>query len=323
MRPTRQQPSSVWGSPRPSRSKGAWIAWVFVAGLAALAGCGSEEARPGFTGERAWEYLVAQCDFGPRPPGSEAHDRTVDFIVDRLKECGAKVTLQRFKRGDPYADRTLTFTNIIGSYSPDRKKRVLLAAHYDTRPWADREDTDSLRALPILGANDGASGVAVLLEIADMLAVKTPAGLGVDLVFFDGEDYGKEGELDHYLIGSRHFAANLGGYRPACAIVLDMVGAEGALILQEGNSLGGARELTEEVFRRAAALGLDVFAARTGDSIYDDHIPLLLAGIPAVDLIGFPYEYWHTLEDTPDKCSKETLRQVGVLVADILYNFSF
>jgi glutaminyl-peptide cyclotransferase len=233
------------------------------------------------------------------------------------------VKLQRFKRGDPYADRTMTFTNVIGSFAPDRKKRVLLAAHYDTRPWADREDADSLRARPIIGANDGASGVAVLLEVADMLAEKVPRGLGIDLVFFDGEDYGKEGDLEHYLIGSRHFAADLGGYRPECAIVLDMVGAADCRILQEGNSLGGAPELTRDVFRRAEALGLGVFVERAGDSIYDDHIPLLMAGIPALDLIGYPYAYWHTLKDTPDKCSRETLRQVGVLVADIVYNFSF
>jgi glutaminyl-peptide cyclotransferase len=323
MHPTRPLPSSGWDSPRPSRSRRSRSLWLSAVALALVVGCGSEEAQQEFTGDRAWQYLLSQCDIGPRPPGSAEHDRTVDFIVARLKECGAKVTLQRFKKGDPYADRTLTFTNIIGSYSPDRKKRILLAAHYDTRPWADREESDSLRAIPIMGANDGASGVAVLLEIADMLAVKTPTGVGIDLVFFDGEDYGKEGDLEHYLIGSRHFAANLGGYRPACAIVLDMVGAAGARILQEGNSLGGARELTEELYRRAATLGLDVFVDRRGDSIYDDHIPLLLAGIPTVDLIGFPYEYWHTLEDTPEKCSRETLRQVGVLVADVLYNFSF
>ncbi len=323
MRPTKQSRLCGWGSRRRSPSRGAGILCLVAVVLTGIVGCGSDEKQPEFTGEAAWRYLQEQCDFGPRPPGSAAHDNTIRFITDRLKECEADVTLQRFKRGDPYADGTMTFTNIIGSFAPDRKKRVLLAAHYDTRPWADREDTDSLRALPIVGANDGASGVAVLLEIADMLNAGMPKGLGVDLVYFDGEDYGKEGDLDHYLIGSRYFAANLGGYRPVCAILLDMVGAADAKILQEGNSMGGAAELTDEVFRRAETLGLDVFVARKGDSIYDDHIPLLMAGIPAVDLIGFPYAYWHTLEDTPERCSKETLRQVGVLVTDILYNFSF
>lgn len=233
------------------------------------------------------------------------------------------MSFQRFTRADPYGDRQLTFTNIIGSFAPDRKKRILLGAHYDTRPRADQEEADSLRGLPILGANDGASGVAVLLEIADLLAVKMPKGVGVDLVFFDGEDYGKESDLEHYLIGSKYFAANLGGYRPACAVIFDMVGAEDAEILQEGNSLAGAPELTAAIFRRARTLELGIFAERQGQFVYDDHIPLLLAGIPSVDLIDFPYTHWHTLEDTPDKCSVETLRQVGTLAADILYNFSF
>jgi len=233
------------------------------------------------------------------------------------------VTLQRFTRGDPYSDRSLVFTNIIGSFSADRKKRVLLGAHFDTRPWADREETDSLRSIPIVGANDGASGVAVLMEIADLLGAVMPKDIGVDLVFFDGEDYGKEGDLEHYLIGSKYFAANLGGYRPEFAIVLDMVGAADTRIQKEANSVAGAPEITDEIFRRAEALGLGNFVSGRGDAIYDDHIPLLLAGIPAVDLIGYPYPYWHTLADTQDKCSKESLRQVGVLVADILYNFSF
>lgn len=287
------------------------------------AGCGSQGGEASFTGQAARKYIDEQCRFGPRPPGTKAHDKTVRFIGTHLKDRGADVSFQRFTRDDPYGDRQITFTNIVGSFAPERKKRVLLGAHYDTRPRADQETSDSLRALPILGANDGASGVAVLLEIADLLAVKMPKGIGVDLVFFDGEDYGKEGDLEHYLIGSKYFAANLGGYRPVCVIVFDMVAAADAEILQEGNSLAGAPELTAEVFRRARMLDLGVFAERQGQFVYDDHIPLLLAGIPAVNLIGFPWEYWHTLEDTPEECSRESLRQVGVLVADILYNFSF
>ncbi len=287
-----------------------------------LASCaGGDEVE--FTGESAWRYLVAQCDFGPRPPGTAAHDSTVRFIAGQLQTRGAKVTFQRFERDDPYADRTLRFVNVVGSFSPAQKKRVLLAAHFDTRPWADQEKADSLHGYPIMGANDGASGVAVLLEIADLLSRKTPRGLGVDLVFFDGEDYGKEGDLEHYLIGSKHFAANLQTYRPVCGILLDMVGGTGAKIYQEGNSVSGAPELTEELFRRARELELDVFVPRRVQPIYDDHVPLLLAGIPTVDLIGLPYPYWHTLGDTPDKCSTDTLRQVGTLLVDFLYHSSF
>ncbi len=322
MHRTKPRRSSASDSPR--RSLFNLLAVVVPALLAtALSACGPDEKPVAFTGEAAHRYLVEQCRFGPRPPGTAAHDNTVRFISSHLKERGAEVTLQRFSRSDPYSDRSIMFTNIIGSFWTDRKKRVLLAAHFDTRPRADQEKEDSLKTRPIIGANDGASGVAVLLEIADLLAQKMPKGLGVDLVFFDGEDYGEEGDLEHYLLGSKYFAANLGGYRPACAILLDMVGADGAKFYQEGNSLAGATEFTTEIFRRAEALGLDAFTAEKGTFIYDDHIPLLLAGIPAVDLIGVPYPHWHTLGDTPDKCSTDTLREVGTLVADLLYNFSF
>jgi glutaminyl-peptide cyclotransferase len=296
---------------------------VFLIAAAIAGGCASGTKDAVFTGEPSKKYIEEQCRFGPRTPGSKAHDKEVRFISAHLKDCGADVTYQRFTRDDPYGEGTLTFTNIIGSFAPDRKKRVLLGAHYDTRPRADQEKADSLRSLPIPGANDGASGVAVLLEIADLLSVNMPKGLGVDLVFFDGEDYGKEADLEYYLLGSKYFAANLGGYRPACAIVLDMVCAADAEFLPEGNSRAGAPDLTAEVYRRARTLGLGVFHDGQGQFVYDDHIPLLLAGIPSVDIIDFPYTYWHTLEDAPDKCSVETLRQVGVLVADILYNFSF
>jgi hypothetical protein len=287
-----------------------------------MVGCSGDQPSE-FTGDAAWGYLTTQCDYGPRPPASAAHAKTIRFIAGHLKEQGANVSFQRFELADPYSDRTLELINIIGSFSPKATKRVLLAAHFDTRPWADQEKVDSLRTRPILGANDGASGVAVLLEIADIVGECPPEGLGVDLVFFDGEDYGKDSDLEYFLLGSKHFAANLGGYRPVCGILLDMIGSANAQIYQEGNSLAMAPELTLELFRRAEALGLGVFVAKRGQPVYDDHIPLLQAGIPMVDLIEFPYAYWHTLEDTPDKCSQETLRQVGVLLVDFLYNFSF
>ena len=291
--------------------------------VAALLPWGCAESRPPeFAGEAAWRYLHEQCEIGPRPPGTPAHDSTVVYIVDRLRAAGARVSLQRFEIDDPYRPGRLDLTNIIGSFAPETRKRVLLAAHYDTRPRADQETVDSLKTRPIVGANDAASGVAVLLEMGEILGARAPRGLGVDLVFFDGEDYGKEGDLEHYLLGSKYFAANLGGYRPEAGVLLDMVGAIGARIGQEGNSLAGAPELTADLFRRAKELGLDVFVARRVPPVYDDHVPLLQAGIPVVDFIGMPYRYWHTLADTPDKCSRDTLRQVGTLLVDFLYNRS-
>jgi len=247
----------------------------------------------------------------------------VRLIVDELESAGAKVTLQRFEVDDPYGDEPLPMINIIGSFDPDRTRRVMLAAHYDTRPWADQEDDKSLHSQPIIGANDGASGVAVLLQMAKMFSLRTPREIGVDLVFFDGEDYGREGDLDNYLIGSQYFASNLKGYRPECGILLDLVGAKDAVIRQEGYSLEMARMLCLELFTRASQMGLTVFVAEQNQAYYDDHIPLLRAGIPMVDLIGLPYPWWHTLGDTPDKCSEETLRQVGALISDFVYRYSW
>jgi Zn-dependent M28 family amino/carboxypeptidase len=242
------------------------------------------------------------------------------LIVDELRTAGAVVRLQRFEIEDPYGSGRLPLANIIGSFYPGEKRRFLLAAHYDTRPWADEDEDPDAHSQPILGANDGASGVAVLLEMAGILGSHRPKGLGVDLVFFDGEDYGRSGDTQHYLLGSKHFAANLGGYRPQGGILLDMVGARDARIGQEGTSLNHAPELTAKIFERAQRLGLDLFVAEPAEAIYDDHVPLLQAGIPVVDLIGWPYPFWHTLADTPDKCSQETLRSVGTLVADIVYD---
>jgi hypothetical protein len=282
------------------------------------------QERPAeFSGDAAWEYLLAQCEYGPRVPGSSAHDRTKSLIIGRLRASGARVSQQRFEIKDPYGASTIRLSNIIGSFYSEEKKRFLIAAHYDTRPWADQEDDEAEWTQPILGANDGASGVAVLLELADVLGRHRPKGLGGDLVFFDGEDYGKEGDVQYYLLGSKHFAANLAGYRPRCGVVLDMVGAEGAQIRQEGNSLALAPEFTDEIFRRAGQMELDTFVAERAEPIYDDHIPLLQAGIPTVDLIGLPYAHWHTLGDTPDKCSRETLEAVGTLVVDLIYRFPY
>jgi len=291
-----------------------------------LCSCSNHE-MPDFNADSAWNYLVMQCELGPRVPGSDAHAGAVDLIRGELEKNGWDVELQPFTLADPYGDGELHLINIIARLKPKLKKRVLLAAHYDTRPWADKEEQDSLKLKPIPGANDGASGVAVLLELARVIKNHPPAELGVDLVFFDGEDYGKSGDIDNYLLGSKYFASNLylqpGGYHPRCAILLDMVGAKDAKILQELNSIVNAPKLTKEIFARAERLNLGMFKARKGKAVYDDHVPLLRAGIKAVNLIDIDYKYWHTLADTPEKCSKDSLSQTGRLLIDFLYNSPF
>ena len=162
--------------------------------------------------------------WGPRLPNSAARDSVAAYLARTLEQYGAHVSLQHFDVDDPYGERTLHLVNVIASFDPGRGKRVMIAAHYDSRPRADRETIDSLRSLPVPGAVDGAAGAGVLLELGRMLGARMPAGIGVDLVFFDGEDYGEESDREYYLLGSKYFAANLDGYRPVSAILLDLVG---------------------------------------------------------------------------------------------------
>ena len=276
--------------------------------LAAFAGCGSGGV-PEFDSTSAFAFLEQQVDIGYRYPGSAEHKQLQKYLVDRLEEYGANVSLQPFEAVLTTGD-TLSLINIIGNFNMKAPKRIMLAAHYDTRPIADHDPDPANRDKPILGANDGASGVAVLLEIARLLGENEPS-VGVDIVLFDGEDYGEEGSAIDFCLGSAHFARRLRGYRPAAAIVIDMIGDSDLEIMMEGYSRAASPVLLGELFDIAETLGYEQFKRKKMGAIIDDHLPLIQAGLNAVDLIDFDYEYWHTLEDTPDKCSPESLEAVG------------
>jgi glutaminyl-peptide cyclotransferase len=294
---------------------------VFLA-ASLLPGLSCDRSHPGFDAGRAWTHLVEQVRFGPRVPGSAARDSVAVYITRILGAHGGDVSAQRFEFQDPYSERTIPLINVIANFYPQHRKRIMLAAHYDSRPWADEERVDSLRSQPVPGAHDGASGVAVLLEIGRLLGLRDP-GVGVDLVFFDGEDYGKSGDLEYYLLGSKHFVSTRVDYRPVCGVLLDMVAGNRSFIAREGYSRANAPELTDELFARAERLGLDFFRPIDAAAIYDDHVPFLKAGIDVVDLFGYEYPWWHTVDDVPKNCSRERLGQVGVLLADFLYDFPF
>jgi glutaminyl-peptide cyclotransferase len=276
--------------------------------LAAFAGCGAGGV-PEFDSASAFDFLEEQVDIGYRYPGSAEHKQLQKYLADRLEEFGANVSLQPFEAVLTTGD-TLSLINIIGNYNMKAPKRIMLAAHFDTRPFADRDPDPANRDKPILGANDGASGVAVLLEIARLLGENEPS-VGVDIVLFDGEDYGREGSAVDFCLGSAHFARRLRGYRPAAAIVIDMIGDADLEIKMEGYSRAASPVLLGELFDIAEELGYEQFKRKKMGAIIDDHLPLIQAGVNAVDLIDFDYEYWHTLEDTPDKCSPESLEAVG------------
>ena len=286
-------------------------------------GCGP--SGPDFDEDHAFEYLVAQCDFGPRNPGSEGYYACLDFIINELDQTADDIILQDFRYQEQRYRKRYDLQNIIARFNPDASFQTIISAHWDTRPWADQEDNRRDRNQPIIGANDGASGVAVLLELAKIMG-ETPPPIGVNLVFFDGEDLGVPGENETYCQGSRYFAKNLPIPRPDEAINLDMVGDKQLHIPVEKYSLEYNPNLVRYLWGRADDMGLDAFDITPQYAIYDDHVPLHeIAGIPAIDLIDFKYpnpyaNFWHTMNDVPENCSAESLEQVGKLMVDYIYN---
>jgi peptidase M28-like protein len=288
-----------------------------VAGLL-VAACGARGTGGGvheFDGARAFTYLEQQVRFGPRIPGTGAHDSTGDWILARLRERADTVVVQDIPHRT--ADgQTLHLRNFLARFRPAEAERVLYLAHWDTRPRADQSANLAAQRQPVPGANDGASGVAVLLGVADALKAKPPT-VGVDLLFVDGEDYGNFADSNDVLIGSRWFAAHQPvGYPPLYAVLFDMVGDKDLRIGYEGNSQGFAPEVVDLVWRTADELGYkSVFVPQLGSTLIDDHVSLQNAGIHAIDVVDFSYgpgnSYWHTTEDTIDKVSAQSLQIVG------------
>ena len=278
---------------------------------------------PSFSGKRSYDQLVAQTNFGPRNPGSTGHQRCLGYLQAEMKKYADAVNLQNFT-ANGYGGTVLNLTNVISSFNTSATTRLLLVAHWDTRPMADHDPDPKKRALPILGANDGASGVAVLLEIARVLKA-TPPRVGVDILFVDGEDYGKERDHDKYFLGAKYFAKHLPtGYAPHFAILVDMVGDKQLDIMKEPYSLENASDVVDLVWSKARDLGMTQFSDAVQNPVLDDHIPLNEAGIRTIDLIDFQYpdasnRYWHTMEDTPDKCSPESLEAVGTVLLHVIY----
>jgi hypothetical protein len=272
-----------------------------------------------FDGKRAMRYLEAICKIGPRISGSEGMKKQQQLIEKHFKDLGVKVTYQRFEARQRSVRKPVAMANMIISYHPDRARRVVLCSHYDTRPIADQEDDRRNWRKPFISANDGASGVAVLMELANhMKDLKTE--VGVDFVLFDGEEYIFDPRGDVYFFGSRHFAKEAVKKRRTVtytgAILLDMVGGKGARFPVEQNSWLKASKLVREVWGIAKELKCPAF--REGFSkvaVEDDHIPLNRVGIPAIDIIDFDYPHWHMLTDVPKNCSAEPMEQVAKVLS--------
>lgn len=287
---------------------------------------------PYFNADSACIYIQNQVDFGAREPNSQGHRLTRSYLISELRRfAGSNAVFAQDFQVEGYDGEALSLSNIIAAFNPQAKTRILLAAHWDTRPRAD-EDNDTQRINePILGADDGGSGVGVLLELARLMNENMPP-VGVDILFFDGEDYGTSGDLDRYFLGARHWSQNppVPGYTPRFSILLDLVGAKGAVFPKEGFSRRYAGPLVNNIWSLAAELGYgDYFVDIAGPPVADDHMIVnQVAGIPMIDIIHyrttgqdiqFP-DHWHTHNDNMDIISVETLQVVGDVVTEIIYN---
>lgn len=267
-----------------------------------------------FDGKRAMKYLEEICALGPRMSGTEQMKAQQDLIKKHFAAFDCKVEAQTFSAKQVSQFGTVEMTNIIVSFRSEKKRRVILCSHYDTRPIADQEPNPRDWRKPFLSANDGGSGVAFLMEMAHHLKdLKT--SVGVDLVFFDGEEYIFDAKKDKYFFGSEHFAKtwkkNPAGRDYAGAILLDMIAGKNARFPVEGNSWIRARPLAAEIWKIANENKARSFAFDLGDRVRDDHIALLDVGIPAIDIIDFDYRHWHKLSDTPANCSPEGMLDVA------------
>lgn len=287
-----------------------------------------------FNADSAFQYIKNQVEFGPRVPGLKSHDSCASYIIEELERFAADSLIVQKAEVTAFDGAKLPITNIMARYNPEKSRRVLLAAHWDTRPWADKEPDAERRLEPIPGANDGASGVGVLLEIARNFSLRDPE-VGVDLLFVDAEDYGNStgfGNNDEtWCLGTQHWVENMpykkASEMPVYGILLDMVGGRDAHFHQEAFSMQHAPAITNKVWAEAANLGYDdVFVNSPGGAVIDDHVFLSDAGIPTTDIIetlndrtaSFP-PTWHTHDDNLDNIDIESLEAVGRTVLNVVY----
>lgn len=287
---------------------------------------------PAFNAGNAYNHVAAQVGFGPRNPGSPGARQNLQYMTNELKKYAEEVEGQPFTHVG-YKGETFTLTNVFARFNKAAAYRVLLVAHWDTRPRADEDPDPAKHNQPIVGANDGASGVGVLLELARVMKEHPlPSTVGVDILLVDGEDYGdsRVDGLNRYFLGSRRFAvARPKDYKPAFGILLDMVGDANPQFMKEPNSINYAPDVVEMVWKAAGDLELHQFLPYPGQPISDDHGPLNDGGIRTIDIIDGQLvgaltnderrKYWHTTGDTMDKISAETLGAVGKLLAYVVY----
>jgi len=287
---------------------------------------------PQFNADSAFYFVKEQVDFGPRVMNSSAHDACGDYLAAKLEQYGAKVYNQHADLPS-YEGKMLKARNIIGAFNPDAKRRVALFSHWDSRPWADNDPDVSKHYTPILGANDGASGVGVLLEVARLLQ-QQPTTIGIDIIFLDAEDVGNHrdsglSDENSWCLGSQYWARSphVPNYNARFGILLDMVGGANARFQYEFYSEQFARDINRKVWKAAKSIGYDnYFVAQVGGGATDDHLFInQIARIPTIDIIPTSqkytfFEHWHTVKDNMDVITVPTLKAVGQTILQVIYN---
>ncbi|RLD38392.1 MAG: glutamine cyclotransferase [Bacteroidetes bacterium] len=290
---------------------------------------------PIFNGDSAYVYVAAQTDFGPRVPNTEAHTKAGEYLINKLAQYADTVVVQEFQ-SRAYDATLLNGKNIIASFNLDKEKRIFLSSHWDSRPYADHDPDEANYHTPIDGANDGASGVGILIEMARQMQIQKPE-IGVDIVLFDLEDYGTpefasrtSNSEETWALGSQYWSLNphLIDYNAQYGILLDMVGAKDAVFYMEDFSMLYAPHIVKKVWKIAATAGYgDYFVLEKGFSVLDDHYFVNRdANIPTIDIIQYDpdspygfYEHWHTLKDNIGNIDKETLKVVGQVITEVIY----
>ncbi len=337
------------------------VAWLFLAGpLASNASAGTDGSDdmerlnpvgPAFNADSAYAFVQAQCDFGPRDMNSDGHEKCAEWIIGKFRQYGCEVTTQKADLTG-YDGTLLKSTNIIARWNPKATTRIMLCAHWDSRPWADNDPDSTNWHKPILAANDAASGVAVMLELARLLSRHNAAAanggdrqtqtlmaslsLGIDFVCFDAEDWGtpqwsdRADDGNSWALGAQYWAQNKPqDYAPRYAVLVDMVGGQGARFYQEGMSKQYAPDIVKKVWRAARQAGYDSFFPKTdGGMITDDHIPVnQVANIPCIDIIPYYPDCeqssfgptWHTVADDMQHIDPATLQAVGQTLVQVIY----
>ena len=300
------------------------------AGMSASSSADNPQTQVKFNADSAFGHVEAQCNFGPRVPGTAAHKACAGYLENYLRTHCDEVVVQR-PTLTTFDGTRLEAVNLIGVINPQAERRILLVAHWDCRPWADSDPDPAKVNEPVMGANDGASGTAVLLELARIFQAQKPE-VGVDLLLTDVEDWGAEDNEDSWALGTQYWVANRHkeSYKPLFGILLDMVGAKGATFHREAFSEMYAPSVVDEVWRIAAEQGFSQFFidSSTGGGATDDHVCINKGGIPCIDIIdmrqdsstGF-YPGWHTTHDTVDQIDTATLQAVGQTLAALIYEY--